>query len=55
MEDNIKTGFKEILCGMDWIDKVQDRDQWSALRKTEKAFRFHKILETLNKISSSSE
>jgi hypothetical protein len=32
--DNIKRDFKEIRCGMDWIDLAQDRDQWRALVNT---------------------
>jgi hypothetical protein len=33
--DNIKMDFREIgLDGMDWIDLVQDRDQWMALVNT---------------------
>jgi hypothetical protein len=31
-DDNIKMYFREIgWCGLDWIDLVQDRDQWRAL------------------------
>jgi hypothetical protein len=31
-EDNIRMDLREIGCvGMDWIDLVQDRDQWRAL------------------------
>jgi hypothetical protein len=30
--DSIKIELREIGCGgMDWIDLVQDRDQWRAL------------------------
>jgi hypothetical protein len=30
--DNIKMNLEEVGCGaMDWIDLVQDRDQWRAL------------------------
>jgi hypothetical protein len=33
--DNIKMDFREIgWDGMDWIDLVQDRDQWRALVNT---------------------
>jgi hypothetical protein len=33
--DNIKMYFREIgRGGMDWIDRAQDRDQWSALVNT---------------------
>jgi hypothetical protein len=33
--DNIKMDLREIGCdGMDWIDLVQDRDQWRALVNT---------------------
>jgi hypothetical protein len=33
--DNIKTDFRDIVwSGMDWIDLVQDRDQWRALVNT---------------------
>jgi hypothetical protein len=33
--DNIKIDLREIeLDGVDWIDLVQDRDQWRALVKT---------------------
>jgi hypothetical protein len=34
-EDNIKMTLRDIrLCGMDWIDLAQDRDQWRALVNT---------------------
>jgi hypothetical protein len=34
-EDNIKMDLREIgLGGMDWIDLVQDMDQWRALVNT---------------------
>jgi hypothetical protein len=34
-EDNIRMDLREIECGgMDWIDLVQDRDQWRALVNT---------------------
>jgi hypothetical protein len=30
--DNIKINFREIIRdGMDWTNRVQDRDQWRAL------------------------
>jgi hypothetical protein len=33
--DNIKIDLREIgQDGMDWIDLVQDRDQWRALLNT---------------------
>jgi hypothetical protein len=33
--DNIKMDLrKRGLCGMDWIDLVQDRDKWRALVNT---------------------
>jgi hypothetical protein len=33
--DNIKMNLREIGWGdMDWVDLVQDRDQWSALVNT---------------------
>jgi hypothetical protein len=33
--ENIKMDLREIeLDGMDWIDLVQDRDQWRALGNT---------------------
>jgi hypothetical protein len=33
--DNIKMDLREIGCdGMDWIDLVQDKDQWRALVST---------------------
>jgi hypothetical protein len=33
--DNIKTDLIEIECdGTDWIDLVQDKDQWRALVNT---------------------
>jgi hypothetical protein len=33
--DNIKMDLREIgWSGMDWIDLVQDRDQWRALVNT---------------------
>jgi hypothetical protein len=32
LEDNIEMDLREIgLCGMDWIDFPQDRDQWRSL------------------------
>jgi hypothetical protein len=31
-EDNIKMDLTEIGCGgMDWVDLIQDTDQWRAL------------------------
>jgi hypothetical protein len=34
-EDNFRMDLREIgWCGMDWIDLVQDRDQWRALVNT---------------------
>jgi hypothetical protein len=39
--DNIKMGLREIGLGdMDWIDLVQDRDQWRALVNTVMNLRF---------------
>jgi hypothetical protein len=33
--DNINTDLEDIrFCGMDWIDRTQDRDQWRALVNT---------------------
>jgi hypothetical protein len=33
--DNIKIDLRETECdGMDWIDLIQDRDQWRALVNT---------------------
>jgi hypothetical protein len=33
--DNIKVFVREIgCCGIDWIELVQDRDQWRALVNT---------------------
>jgi hypothetical protein len=33
--DNIKMDLKELECGvMDWIDLVQDSDQWRVLVNT---------------------
>jgi hypothetical protein len=30
--DNIKMDLREIgMCGMDWIDLAQDREQWRVL------------------------
>jgi hypothetical protein len=38
--DNIKVDLREIgWCGMDWIDLVEDRDQWRALVNTVMNFR----------------
>jgi hypothetical protein len=35
VEDNIKTDLREIgWGGMNWIDLVQDREQWRALVNT---------------------
>jgi hypothetical protein len=40
LEDNIKMDLREIgLSGMDWIDVVQDRDQWRELVNTVMNFR----------------
>jgi hypothetical protein len=39
-EDNMKMDLRETGCGtMDWIDLVQDRDQWRALLNTVMNFR----------------
>jgi hypothetical protein len=36
MENNMKMDRREIGCGsVDWMDVVQDRDQWLALVDTE--------------------
>jgi hypothetical protein len=44
--DNIKMGLRAIgWGGKDWIDLVQDRDQWMALVNTVINFGFHKIFE----------
>jgi hypothetical protein len=32
--DNIDTDLRKIWDGIDWIDLVQDRDQWMALENT---------------------
>jgi hypothetical protein len=46
--DNIKMGLREIgKDGMDWIDLVQDRDQWRALVNTAINFWFHKMIGAL--------
>jgi hypothetical protein len=38
--DNIKMELREIgWGGMDWIDVVQDRDQWKAFENTGMKFR----------------
>jgi hypothetical protein len=38
--DNIKMNLREIEWdGMDWIDLIQDRDQWRALVNTVMNFR----------------
>ena len=28
--DNIKMGLREVECGTDWIELVEDRDSWWA-------------------------
>jgi hypothetical protein len=30
-ENNIKTNFREVGWGMDWIDLAQERDTWRAV------------------------
>jgi hypothetical protein len=43
--DNIKMDLREIGWDRkDWIDLVQDRDQWKALVNTVMNFGFHKML-----------
>jgi hypothetical protein len=43
--DNIKMDFRETgWDGMDWIDLVEDRDQWKALVNTAITFWFHIML-----------
>jgi hypothetical protein len=38
--DNIKIDLREIGCdGVDWVDLVQDRDQWRVLVNTVMNFR----------------
>jgi hypothetical protein len=44
--DNIKRDLREIgWSGMDWIDLLQDRDQWTALVNTVINICFQKMLE----------
>jgi hypothetical protein len=43
--DNIKMDLKEVgWDGVDWIDMVQDRDQWRALVNTVLNLGFHEML-----------
>jgi hypothetical protein len=44
-EEIIKMDLREISWGgMDWIDLVQDRNQWRALVNTVMSLGFHKML-----------
>jgi hypothetical protein len=43
--DNVKMDLRRIGCvGMDWIDLVQDSDQWWAFVNTVMNLPFHKVL-----------
>jgi hypothetical protein len=45
--DNIKMDLGEIGCGsMDWIDLVQDRDQYRAIVNEVMNLRFYKMVES---------
>jgi hypothetical protein len=43
-EDNIKTGFKEVVWwGTDWVDLAQDRNRWWAVVNAVMNFGFHNM------------
>jgi hypothetical protein len=41
-QDNIKMGLREVVCDVDWIYLVQDRDQCLAVVNMVMNFWFHK-------------
>jgi hypothetical protein len=43
MENNIKTDFQAIGCGVEWTDLAQDKDKLRAVFNSVMNIRFHKM------------